>query len=50
MTDGYNIRRMATDQQIPLLTNVQFTKALIRSLEKYKLEDLKIASWDEYKN
>ncbi|MBU0728073.1 carbamoyl-phosphate synthase large subunit, partial [Patescibacteria group bacterium] len=50
MTDGYSIRRMAVDQHIPLLTNVQFVKTLFRSLEKYKLEDLEIKSWDEYRN
>jgi len=50
ITDGYQIRRMCIDKNIPLLTNVQFAKALIRSLEKYKFEDLKIKSWDEYRN
>lgn len=50
MTDGYDIRRMAVDQNVPLITNVQFAKALIQSLEKYKVEDLAIKSWDEYRN
>lgn len=50
ITDGYRIRRMCIDKNIPLLTNVQFAKALIRSLEKYKIEDLKIRHWDEYQN
>ena len=50
VTDGYLIRRMAVDQHIPLLTNVQFAKTLIRSIEKYKIEDLEIKEWEEYKN
>ena len=47
---SYRIRRMATDQHIPLLTNVQFAKALVRSIEKYQIEDLGIKEWEEYKN
>jgi carbamoyl-phosphate synthase large subunit len=48
LTDGYSIRRMCVDRSIPLITNVQFAKLLARSLEKYKLEDLKIKDWGEY--
>ena len=50
MTDGYRIRRMAVDQHIPILTNVQFAKMLIRSLEKYGEGDLKIKDWSCYSN
>lgn len=50
ITDGYLIRRLAVDQHIPLLTNVQFAKALIRSVEKYRIEDLGIKEWGEYRN
>lgn len=50
LTDGYLIRRMCVDRHIPLFTNVQFAKTLIRSLDKYKIEDLTIADWSEYKN
>jgi len=50
VTDGYLIRRLAVDQHIPLLTNVQFAKALIRSIQKYKMEDLRIKEWGEYRN
>ena len=50
LTAGYTIRRMAVDQHIPLFTNVQFAKALIRSIEKYRMEDLEIKEWEEYKN
>lgn len=50
LTDGYTIRRMAVDQHIPLIANIQFAKALINSIEKYKMEDLEPKAWDEYKN
>ena len=50
LTDGYRIRRMCVDKHIPLFTNVQFAKTLIRSLAKYKVEDLEIWDWEEYKN
>jgi carbamoyl-phosphate synthase large subunit len=50
LTDGYEIRRMCVDKHIPLFTNVQFSKTLIRSLAKYKLEDLDIKDWSEYRN
>jgi carbamoyl-phosphate synthase large subunit len=48
MTDGYRIRRMAVDKHVPLITNVQFAKTLVRAIGKYKQEDLKIKSWEEY--
>lgn len=50
LTDGYHIRRMCVDKHIPLFTNVQFTKTLIRSLAKYKIKDLDIKDWSEYRN
>jgi len=50
VTDGYKIRRMCVDMSIPLFTNVQFTKTLIRALGKYKIEDLAIKEWGEYRN
>ena len=50
VTDGYRIRRMCVDKHIPLFTNVQFSKTLIRSLAKYKEGDLAIKEWDGYMN
>jgi carbamoyl-phosphate synthase large subunit len=50
MTDGYRIRRMSVDRHVPLITNVQFAKTLIRSLKKYRMEDLEIKDWEEYRN
>jgi len=48
LTNGYLIRRKATDLGIPLITNLQIAKVLIDALEKYKLGDLPIKSWEEY--
>lgn len=50
LTDGYRIRRMCVDKHIPLFTNVQFTKTMIRSFDKYEIEDLDIKDWSEYRN
>ncbi len=50
LTDGYQIRRKAVDRNIPLITNVQVAKTLVRALGKYRLEDLKIGDWSEYRN
>ena len=47
-TDGYLIRRKAIDRNIPLITNVQVAKTFVRSIEKYKVEDLEIKEWSEY--
>ncbi len=49
-TDGYLIRRKAIDRNIPLITNVQVAKTLIRSMQVYGVEDLKVKEWGEYKN
>lgn len=49
-TDGYHIRRKAVDRNIPLITNVQVAKTLVRAIGKYKLEDLQIKDWSEYRN
>ena len=48
ITDGYQIRRTAIDLNIPLITNLQVAEILVESMEKYKLEDLKIKAWSEY--
>ncbi len=46
--DKYTIRRLAVDFSIPLLTNLQVVKLFVESIAKYKLEDLKVKSWEEY--
>ena len=36
-TDGYHIRRIATDRGIPLITNVQLTKRIVEALSQESL-------------
>ncbi|MFA6458416.1 MAG: carbamoyl-phosphate synthase (glutamine-hydrolyzing) large subunit [Patescibacteria group bacterium] len=48
LTNGYLIRRRATDFGIPLFVNPQVAKLVVDSLEKYKDEELPIKAWDEY--
>jgi len=48
ITNDYLIRRKAVDFNIPLLTNAQIAKLFIESINKKKIEDLEIKSWDEY--
>lgn len=49
LDNGYKIRRAAIDLNIPLLTNAQLASAFITAFCEYKLEDLQIKSWKEYK-
>ncbi len=46
-TDGYFIRRLATDHRIPLITNVQLCKRLIEALCQENTEHLPILAWPE---
>ena len=48
LTNGYRIRRGATDHNIPLMTNVRLAKAFIEAFCTLSLEDVKIKSWQEY--
>ena len=48
LTNGYLIRRRATDLGIPLFVNPQVAKLVVDSLEKYKDEELPIRDWGEY--
>ncbi len=51
ISDGYLIRRKAIDRNTPLLTNLQLSKLLARSLEQIPdLNDLEILSYDERAN
>jgi carbamoyl-phosphate synthase large subunit len=49
LSNGYRIRRNAIDYNIPLITNARVASAFIYAICKYKLEDIKIKHWDEYK-
>ena len=46
-TDGYFIRRLATDHGIPLLTNVQLTKRVVEALDREDPEKLPLLQWPE---
>lgn len=48
VTNGYNIRRLTIDHNIPLSTNIQVAKLMVDTLERYKLEDLAIEPWSTY--
>jgi carbamoyl-phosphate synthase large subunit len=45
---GYQIRRAATDHNIPLFTNVHTTRLLITALEQTDIDGIPIMSWQEY--
>jgi carbamoyl-phosphate synthase large subunit len=48
-TNGYLLRRKAVDGNIPLLTNLQLAKLLVKALAKFKNEEqLPITAWDEF--
>ena len=44
-TDGYYIRRIATDHGIPLITNVQLAKRLIEAMTQENPDKLPIMEW-----
>ena len=48
ITDGQLIRRAAVDNNIPLFTDLQLARSFVKALTTYKLDDLKIKSWNEY--
>jgi len=48
ITDGFRIRRVTVDSQIPLFTDLQLARAFIKALARYKVEDLEIKSYREY--
>jgi len=48
LTNDYLVRRKAIDFNIPLITNLQFAQRFIDAINRLKLEDLAVKSWDEY--
>lgn len=48
VTLGYMIRRLTIDNNIPLTTDLKVAKLMVDTLERYKLEDLKIEPWSSY--
>jgi len=49
LTNGYKIRRLAIDHNIPLLTNARLASAFIESFCTMNESDIQIKSWEEYK-
>jgi carbamoyl-phosphate synthase large subunit len=49
LDNDYLIRRKAVDFDVPLITNLQLAKRFVEAIQRTKLDDLKIKSWDEYK-
>ncbi len=50
LTDGYAIRRAATDNNIPLFTDLNKAVFFIHALNEYQIKELKVRSWKEYLN
>lgn len=46
--DGYKIRRSAIDNHIPLITNPETGRLLLRCLAEIDVDKLEPRSWDEY--
>jgi len=46
-TDGFHIRRMAIDNHIPLITNIQTAQIILRCLIDLYDTDLEVNSWQE---
>lgn len=46
-TDGYFIRRLATDHGIPLITNVQLAKRIIESLLQEDIQAIPLLAWPQ---
>ena len=46
-TDGYFIRRMTTDQGIPLITNIQLAKRLTEAIAQEAPEKLPLLQWPD---
>lgn len=48
LDNDYFIRRKAVDQNISLITNMEFARRFVKAISKYNIRDLQIKSWDEY--
>ncbi|HEY1645523.1 MAG TPA: hypothetical protein VGF75_04010, partial [Candidatus Saccharimonadales bacterium] len=47
-TDAYKIRRLAIDNHVPLLTNPETGRLLLKCLADSRLQNLEPKSWQEY--
>jgi carbamoyl-phosphate synthase large subunit len=46
--DGILIRRAAVDAGVPLITDLQFARAVVEALRRRKPHDLQILAWEDY--
>jgi len=47
LTDGYHIRRTTVDYKIPLFTNFQSARLLVKSLDRYQVQET-VRPWKSY--
>ena len=50
LDNDYQIRRTAVDFNIPLITNARLASAFINAFTQLSIDDLKIKTWNEYRN
>ena len=48
LTNGYKIRRAATDLNVPLITNSRLASTFIQAFCNVKLDEIDIKAWGEY--
>ena len=48
MTDGFTIRRLAIDHNVPLVTNLQIAQLLLQCLVRRHGEKVTVKSWREF--
>ncbi len=48
LSNGYKIRRAATDLNIPLITNTRLAAAFIKAFCEVPIDNISIKSWSEY--
>lgn len=48
LTNGYKIRRAATDLNVPLITNSRLASAFMHAFCNVKLDEIDIKAWGEY--
>jgi len=47
-SDGYKIRRLAIDHNIPLITNIHIAKLFLQCLCSLEIDKIPLKSWQEY--
>jgi carbamoyl-phosphate synthase large subunit len=47
-TDGFKIRRLAIDHNIPLITNLQIATTFLQALLEQEVEPLPVKAWSDY--